>query len=184
MITEDLPPRAEPNLLPCSSITCSAAQFLLSWIPLYHLGKCTLLLLLLAPDLQIAAAVFQRAVIPGIQTLHHSINHIVMPNLIEIVATLPWRLLLVIFPAAASEESAAEIQFSLEDSDADSDVSFSEAEVVRGLSSLRGLASPCTRSRHIASAKKMHQFASLHSLSNPPPVRVTTQLVRSRTRGG
>jgi hypothetical protein len=173
-----------------------------SWIPFYYLGKCALLVLLIAPDLHVAPAVFHRAVIPGIEALHHAVNHIVIPNAVDFIVGLPWRLLVVIFPAidASHDElicdTGADGAFSDSESsssssssgdgtdDLDYDDAAERAEdraaVVLTRSS-RGLASPCTRSRSVASAKKVQQFASLHRLAQPPPVSTAGSRLRVYT---
>jgi TB2/DP1, HVA22 family len=179
-----------PNLALLLRSYCTCTQIIVSWIPFYYLGKCALLVLLIAPDLHVAPAVFHRAVIPGIEALHHAVNHVVIPNAVDFIVGLPWRLLVVIFPAidAAHDElicdTGADGAFSdsesssssnsgdyTDDLDYEDDAERAEERAAVLLTrSSRGLASPCTRSRSVASAKKVQQFASLHRLAQPPPV--------------
>ena len=135
VLTVLIPSVARSSRLANAAAFACLLQFILSWVPLYHLCKCALLLLITAPDLQIAPAVFHKLVAPGIQALHHSLNHIVWPNVIEFASELPWRILVALFPSLRTSEGEDK-NFSLDTSESDRD--FSDAEEVSGLAAIRG----------------------------------------------
>ncbi|CAM9099512.1 unnamed protein product [Phaeothamnion confervicola] len=76
-------------------------EFVVAWLPLYYLGKCVLLLLVMLPDSNMATLVFDRCVVPGIDTCHHVLNHMVAPNVATAAATLPWAVLVILWPPLA-----------------------------------------------------------------------------------
>ncbi|CAM9572710.1 unnamed protein product [Choristocarpus tenellus] len=73
-------------------------EFLISWVPFYWLGKCLGLGLMFLPESNIASVVFDRAVVTGMDQCHHILNHLVVPNTVEFIVSLPWRVLLLVFP--------------------------------------------------------------------------------------
>lgn len=73
-------------------------QFLVSWIPFYWLGKCLGLGLLYLPGGNIPTVVFERVVVCGMDYAHHVLNNLVVPNVVEFTVSLPWRVLMVLFP--------------------------------------------------------------------------------------
>lgn len=89
--------RHRPNHFSVSSERVTQ-QFLASWIPFYWLGKCFGLALLFLPEGNISSVVFQRVVVWGMDRAHHILNSLVVPNVVEFVVSLPWRVLLVLFP--------------------------------------------------------------------------------------
>ncbi|CAN0133170.1 unnamed protein product, partial [Scytosiphon promiscuus] len=74
-------------------------EFLVSWIPFYWLGKCLGLGLLYLPGGNIPTVVFERIVVWGMDNAHHVLNSLVVPNVVEFAVSLPWRVLLVLFPS-------------------------------------------------------------------------------------
>eukprot|EP00903_Cladosiphon_okamuranus_P007832 g7578.t1 len=74
-------------------------EFLVSWIPFYWLGKCLGLGLLYLPGGNIPTVVFERFVVLGMDKAHHVLNNLVVPNVVEFAVSLPWRVLLVLFPS-------------------------------------------------------------------------------------
>lgn len=71
----------------------------MSWIPFYWLGKCLGLGLLYLPGGNIPTVVFERFVVLGMDNAHHVLNSLVVPNVVEFAVSLPWRVLLVLFPS-------------------------------------------------------------------------------------
>eukprot|EP00904_Undaria_pinnatifida_P012414 jgi/Undpi1/8302/HiC_scaffold_25.g10771.m1 len=74
-------------------------EFLVSWIPFYWLSKCVGLALLLIPGGNFPSVVFENVVVWGMDNAHDVLNTLVVPNVIEFAVSLPWRVLLVLFPA-------------------------------------------------------------------------------------
>lgn len=70
----------------------------MSWVPFYWVAKCLGLGLLFLPDGNVSSFVFEKAVVWGMDHAHDVLNNLVLPNVVEFVVTLPWRLLLVVFP--------------------------------------------------------------------------------------
>lgn len=71
----------------------------MSWIPFYWLGKCAGLALLFLPGGNIPSVVFERVVVWGMDNAHDTLNNLVVPNVVQFAVSLPWRMLLVLFPA-------------------------------------------------------------------------------------
>ncbi|CAM9664656.1 unnamed protein product [Ectocarpus fasciculatus] len=80
-------------------------EFLVSWIPFYWLGKCLGLGLLYLPGGNIPTVVFERVVVWGMDNAHHVLNNLVVPNVVEFAVSLPWRVLLVLFPTMPAPSS-------------------------------------------------------------------------------
>lgn len=74
-------------------------------MPFYWFGKCLGLGLLFLPDGNISTVVFEKVVVWGMDRAHHILNNLVLPNVVEFVVTLPWRLLLVVFPTLPPSDS-------------------------------------------------------------------------------
>ncbi|CAM9441884.1 unnamed protein product, partial [Ectocarpus sp. 12 AP-2014] len=82
-------------------------EFLVSWIPFYWLGKCLGLGLLYLPGGNIPTVVFERVVVWGMDNAHHVLNNLVVPNVVEFAVSLPWRVLLVLFPTMPAPSSGS-----------------------------------------------------------------------------
>lgn len=57
------------------------------------------------PDGNVSTVVFERVVVWGMDQAHYILNNLVLPNVVEFVVTLPWRLLLVVFPTLPPPDS-------------------------------------------------------------------------------
>lgn len=79
----------------------------MSWIPFYWLGKCLGLGLLYLPGGNIPTVVFERVVVWGMDNAHHVLNNLVLPNVVEFAVSLPWRVLLVLFPTMPAPSSGS-----------------------------------------------------------------------------
>lgn len=130
-------------------------EVLLAWVPFYYSFKLVALAILMAPESSFVPLAFQHLVIPAIEGLHHTLNHFVLPNVLEFVVSLPWLLLVSLFPAVDPLHDP---------------VALAEGRP-RRYGDMRGdiLSSPCAISQHVSSTKKLQQFARLHQLSQPPP---------------
>lgn len=63
----------------------------LRFVPFYFLAKCSLLgIFFLMPE--VVPIVFDRFVVPGIQCLHDSMNHVVLPRALQFLIDLPFML--------------------------------------------------------------------------------------------
>ncbi|CAB1118309.1 unnamed protein product [Ectocarpus sp. CCAP 1310/34] len=82
-------------------------EFLVSWIPFYWLGKCLGLGLLYLPGGNIPTVLFERVVVWGMDNAHHVLNNLVVPNVVEFAVSLPWRVLLVLFPTMPAPSSGS-----------------------------------------------------------------------------
>lgn len=92
-----------------SSYSPEPKQFLVSWVPFYWLGKCLVLALLFIPEGNISTVVFEKVVVLGMDNAHHVLNNLVVPNVVQFVVSLPWRLLMVLFPTHPSPSAGVNL---------------------------------------------------------------------------
>lgn len=74
------------------------------------MGKCVGLALLFIPEGNISSVVFQRVVVYGMDHAHHLLNNLVVPSVVEFVVSLPWKLLLVLFPTLPDPTSPSSLR--------------------------------------------------------------------------